>query len=133
MSPYTTNVIDAMKQQMGDVKSSNKILHVVLKQVGAGAFGGARSGVAKSIADTEYNRMVGQMTAQQQGQNYQQAVARRQQDLTNQLGLGNINKAWDNTLKESEDINKDWPNNQLGLRTISTRNGRTKNCKAWHS
>jgi len=87
MSPYTTNVIDAMKQQMGDVKSQQDIARSA-QQVGAGAFGGARSGVAKSIADTEYNRMVGQMTAQQQGQNYQQAVGRRQQDLTNQLGLG---------------------------------------------
>ena len=87
MSPYTTNVIDAMKQQMGDVKSQQDIARSA-QTVGAGAFGGARSGVAKSIADTEYNRMVGQMTAQQQGQNYQQAVARRQQDLTNQLGLG---------------------------------------------
>jgi len=44
--------------------------------------------VAQSIADTEYNRMVGQMTAQQQGQSFQQAQAARQQDLTNQLGLG---------------------------------------------
>ena len=87
MSPYTTNVIDAMKQQMGDVKSQQDIARSA-QTVGAGAFGGARSGVAKSIADTEYNRMVGQMTAQQQGQNYQQAVGRRQQDLTNQLGLG---------------------------------------------
>ena len=39
----------------------------MLQAVGAGAFGGARSGVAQSVADTEYNRMVGQMTAQQQG------------------------------------------------------------------
>ena len=87
MSPYTTNVIDAMKQQMGDVKTQQDIARSA-QTVGAGAFGGARSGVAKSIADTEYNRMVGQMTAQQQGQSYQQAQAARQQDLTNRLGLG---------------------------------------------
>ena len=87
MSPYTTNVIDAMQQQMEDVKTQQDIQRNA-QTVGAGAFGGARSGVARSVADTEYNRMVGQMTAQQQGQNYQQAVGRRQQDLTNQLGLG---------------------------------------------
>ena len=87
MSPYTTNVIQAMQEQMADVKSQQDISRNA-QTVGAGAFGGARSGVAQSIADTEYNRMVGQMTAQQQGQSYQQAQAARQQDLTNQLGLG---------------------------------------------
>jgi len=87
MSPYTTNVIDAMQQQMEDVKTQQDIQRNA-QTVGAGAFGGARSGVAQSVADTEYNRMVGQMTAQQQGQSYQQAQAARQQDLTNQLGLG---------------------------------------------
>ena len=87
MSPYTTNVIEAMQQQMEDVKTQQDIQRNA-QTVGAGAFGGARSGVARSVADTEYNRMVGQMTAQQQGQNYQQAVSRRQQDLANQLQLG---------------------------------------------
>jgi hypothetical protein len=56
--------------------------------VGAGAFGGARQGVAQSVADTEYNRMVGQMVAQQQGMGYQQAAGARQQDYMNQMGLG---------------------------------------------
>jgi len=87
MSPYTTNVIQAMQDQMKDVKTQQDIQRNA-QTVGAGAFGGARSGVARSVADTEYNRMVGQMTAQQQGQNYQQAVSRRQQDYMNQLGLG---------------------------------------------
>ena len=87
MSPYTTNVIQAMQDQMKDVKTQQDIQRIA-QTVGAGAFGGARSGVARSVADTEYNRMVGQMTAQQQGQNYQQAVGRRQQDLSNQLQLG---------------------------------------------
>jgi hypothetical protein len=87
MSPYTTNVIQAMQEQMADVKSQQDISRNA-QTVGAGAFGGARSGVSQSVADTQYNRMVGQMTAQQQGQNYQQAVGRRQQDYMNQLGLG---------------------------------------------
>ena len=87
MSPYTTNVIQAMQDQMADVKSQQDISRNA-QTVGAGAFGGARSGVAQSIADTEYNRMVGQMTAQQQGQSFQQAQGARQQDYMNQLGLG---------------------------------------------
>ena len=87
MSPYTTNVIQAMQEQMADVKSQQDISRNA-QTVGAGAFGGARSGVAQSVADTEYNRMVGQMTAQQTGQAYQSAQAARQQDYMNQLGLG---------------------------------------------
>ena len=87
MSPYTTNVIDAMQQQMEDVKSEQDIARSA-QTVGAGAFGGARQGVAQSVADTQYNRMVGQMTAQQTGQAYQSAQAARQQDYMNQLGLG---------------------------------------------
>ena len=86
MSPYTTNVIDAMKQQMQDQKTQQD-LQRSSQAVGAGAFGGARQGVAQSVADTEYNRMVGQMAAQQYGQAYQQAVGARQQDLQTNLGL----------------------------------------------
>ena len=51
MSPYTTNVIDAMKQQMQDQKTQQDIARNA-QTVGAGAFGGARSGVAQSVADT---------------------------------------------------------------------------------
>ncbi len=89
MSPYTTNVIDAMKQQMQDQKAQQDIQRNA-QTVGAGAFGGARSGVAQSVADTEYNRMVGQMVAQQQAQAYQQAVGARQQDLQTNLGLAQL-------------------------------------------
>ena len=86
MSPYTTNVIQAMQDQMADVKSQQDIARNA-QVVGAGAFGGARQGVAQSVADTEYNRMVGQMVAQQQGMGYQQAAGARQQDYMNQMGL----------------------------------------------
>ena len=86
MSPYTTNVIQAMQDQMADVKSQQDIARNA-SAVGAGAFGGARQGVAQSVADTEYNRMVGQMVAQQQGMGYQQAAGARQQDYMNQMGL----------------------------------------------
>jgi len=86
MSPYTTNVIDAMKQQMGDVKTQQDIRRNA-QAVGAGAFGGARQGVQQSIADTEYNRMIGQMVAQQTGQAFTQGQSARQQDYMNQMGL----------------------------------------------
>jgi len=89
MSPYTTNVIDAMKQQMGDVKAQQDIARNA-QAVGAGAFGGARQGVQQSVADTEYNRMIGQMVAQQMGQSYGQAQMARQQDYGNLMGLAQL-------------------------------------------
>jgi len=89
MSPYTTNVIQAMQDQMADQKAQQDIARNA-QTVGAGAFGGARSGVAQSVADTEYNRMVGQMVAQQQGQAYQQAAGARQQDLQTNLGMAQL-------------------------------------------
>ena len=89
MSPYTTNVIQAMQDQMADQKAQQDIQRNA-QTVGAGAFGGARSGVAQSVADTEYNRMVGQMVAQQQGQAYQQAAGARQQDLQTNLGMAQL-------------------------------------------
>ena len=86
MSPYTTNVIQAMKDQMADVKAQQDIQRNA-QAVGAGAFGGARQGVQQSVADTEYNRMIGQMVAQQTGQAFNQAQSARQQDYMNQMNL----------------------------------------------
>ena len=89
MSPYTSNVIQAMQDQMADVKAQQDIARNA-QAVGAGAFGGARQGVQQSVADTEYNRMVGQMVAQQQGMAYQQGAAARQQDLQTNLGMAQL-------------------------------------------
>jgi hypothetical protein len=89
MSPYTTNVIDAMKQQMGDVKAQQDIARNA-QAVGAGAFGGARQGVQQAVADTEYNRMIGQMVAQQMGQAFTQGQGARQQDYMNQMNLAQM-------------------------------------------
>ena len=86
MSPYPTNVIQAMKDQMADVKAQQDIQRNA-QAVGAGAFGGARQGVQQSVADTEYNRMIGQMVAQQTGQAFGQAQSARQQDYMNQMNL----------------------------------------------
>ena len=86
-SPYTNQVIQSMRDQMQDVKDKQDIARNT-QAIGAGAFGGARSGVQQSVADTEYNRMVGQMTAQQEQAGFAQAQQARQQDYANQLGLG---------------------------------------------
>ena len=92
MSPYTTNVIQAMKDQMADVKSQQDIARNA-QAVGAGAFGGARQGVQQSVADTEYNRMIGQMVAQQQGMAFQQGAGARQQDYGNLANLAQMQPA----------------------------------------
>ena len=92
MSPYTTNVIQAMKDQMADVKAQQDIQRNA-QAVGAGAFGGARQGVQQSVADTEYNRMIGQMVAQQTGQAFQQGAGARQQDYMNQMNLAQAQPA----------------------------------------
>ena len=92
MSPYTTNVIQAMKDQMADVKAQQDIQRNA-QAVGAGAFGGARQGVQQSVADTEYNRMIGQMVAQQQGLAFQQGAAARQQDYGNLTNLAQMQPA----------------------------------------
>jgi hypothetical protein len=92
MSPYTTNVIQAMKDQMADVKAQQDIERNA-QAVGAGAFGGARQGVQQSVADTEYNRMIGQMVAQQQGMAFQQGAGARQQDYGNLTNLAQMQPA----------------------------------------
>ena len=92
MSPYTTNVIQAMKDQMADVKAQQDIARNA-QAVGAGAFGGARQGVQQSVADTEYNRMIGQMVAQQQGMAFQQGAGARQQDYGNLTNLAQMQSA----------------------------------------
>ena len=92
MSPYTTNVIQAMKDQMADVKAQQDIQRNA-QALGAGAFGGARQGIQQSVADTEYNRMIGQMVAQQQGLGFQQGAAARQQDYGNLTQLAQMQPA----------------------------------------
>jgi len=81
-----------MKDQMADVKSQQDIARNA-QAVGAGAFGGARQGVQQSVADTEYNRMIGQMVAQQQGMAFQQGAGARQQDYGNLTNLAQMQPA----------------------------------------
>ena len=89
MSPYTTNVIQAMRDEMADVKAQQDIARNA-QAVGAGAFGGARQGIQQAVADTEYNQAVANMVAQQQGMAYQQAVGARQADQQMNLGLAQL-------------------------------------------
>ena len=89
MSPYTTNVIDAMKQQMADTKAQQDTARSA-QALQAGAFGGSRAGVQQSVADTEYNQALAAMVAQQNAMAYQQAVGARQADQQTNLGLAQL-------------------------------------------
>ena len=89
MSPYTTNVIDAMKQQMADTKAQQDTARSA-QALQAGAFGGSRAGVQQSVADTEYNQALAAMVAQQNAMASQQAVGARQADQQTNLGLAQL-------------------------------------------
>ena len=89
MCPYTTNVIDAMKQQMADTKAHQDTARSA-QALQAGAFGGSRAGVQQSVADTEYNQALAAMVAQQNAMAYQQAVGARQADQQTNLGLAQL-------------------------------------------
>ena len=89
MSPYTTNVIDAMKQQMADTKAQQDTARSA-QALQAGSFGGSRAGVQQSVADTEYNQALAAMVAQQNAMAYQQAVGARQADQQTNLGLAQL-------------------------------------------
>ena len=89
MSPYTTNVIDAMKQQMADTKAQQDTARSA-QALQAGAVGGSRAGVQQSVADTEYNQALAAMVAQQNAMAYQQAVGARQADQQTNLGLAQL-------------------------------------------
>ena len=85
-SPYTTAVIDAMKDQMADQYAAQKN-QMSAQALQSGAFGGGRFGAQQAVADTQYNQAVAGMVAQQQQQAFQQAQMARQQDYGQQMQL----------------------------------------------
>jgi hypothetical protein len=85
-SPYTTAVIDAMKDQMADQYAAQQN-QMSAQALQSGAFGGGRFGAQQAVADTQYNQAVAGMVAQQQQQAFQQAQMARQQDYGQQMQL----------------------------------------------
>ena len=88
-SPYTTSVIDAMKQQMQDQYAAQQN-QMSAQALQSGAFGGGRFGAQQAVADTQYNQAVAGMVAQQQQQGFQQAQQARQQDYGQQMQLAQM-------------------------------------------
>jgi hypothetical protein len=90
MSPYQQQVIDTTLAEF-DKQAQIRQNQIAAQTLGVpGAFGGGREGVqrAEYQATSDRNRAATQANLLQQG--FQNAVARRQQDLQNQMGLSEL-------------------------------------------
>ena len=87
MSPYQTDVISAALGEF-DIQAQKGLTGIGTQAVGAGAFGGGRHGIAEAEYQTQSDRNRAALQANLLQQGYQQAASLRQQDLANQLGIG---------------------------------------------
>ena len=87
MSPYQTDVISAALGEF-DIQAQKGLTGIGTQAVGAGAYGGGRHGIAEAEYQTQSDRNRAALQAGLLQQGYQQAASLRQQDLANQLGIG---------------------------------------------
>ena len=92
MSPYQTGVIDESLRQF-DLSRQGGLQDISQQAYTSGAFGGGRQGALEGqyMADTTAARTG--IAAQLQQQAFQDATARRSQDLQNQFALSNFQRA----------------------------------------
>jgi hypothetical protein len=117
MDPYTSSVINAtlpiMQQNLGLQQVGNQS-----EAAGAGAFGGSRLGVQQGVTQAQGALGMGQMAAQLNQANFQQAQAAAQSDIASQL---TANLANQQTGLQGQEANQQaalaaaLSNNQLGL------------------
>ncbi len=93
MSPYQQDVIDTTLQQF-DVQAQKGLPALAAQAIGAGAFGGGREGVqrAEYLQASDRNRAALQAQLLQQG--FGQAQQLAQQNIGNQLNLGQAGQAF---------------------------------------
>ena len=87
MSPYQTDVISAALGEF-DIQAQKGLTGIGTQAVGAGAYGGGRHGIAEAEYQSQSDRNRAALQAGLLQQGYQQAAGLRQQDLANQLGIG---------------------------------------------
>ena len=87
MSPYQTDVISAALGEF-DIQAQKGLTGIGTQAIGAGAYGGGRHGIAEAEYQTQSDRNRAALQANLLQQGYQQAASLRQQDLANQLGIG---------------------------------------------
>jgi len=90
MSPYQQQVIDTTMAEF-DRQAQIRANQQAAATLGVpGAFGGGREGVQRAEYQAASDRNRAQTFANLQQQGFQNAAARRQQDLANQMGISNL-------------------------------------------
>jgi len=89
MSPYQQQVIDATMADY-DAQAKKSRLGLGAQAVAGGAFGSGRHGIAEAEFDALSNRGRASQLANLRQTGFQQAAQRRQQDLSNQMGISNL-------------------------------------------
>tara|TARA_R110002012_G_scaffold211200_2_gene382001 strand:- start:573 stop:1379 length:807 start_codon:yes stop_codon:yes gene_type:complete len=93
MSPYQQDVIDTTLQGF-DVQAQKGAQGVPAAAIAAGAFGGGREGVQRAEYQSSSDRNRAGLQAQLQQQGFQQAQQLAQQNIGNQLQLGQAGQAF---------------------------------------
>jgi len=93
MSPYQQDVIDTTLQQF-DVQAQKGLPALAAQAVGAGAFGGGREGVQRAEYQQASDRNRAALQAQLLQQGFGQAQQLAQQNIANQLNLGQTGQAF---------------------------------------
>ena len=89
MSPYQQQVIDTTMADY-DAQAAKSRLGLGAQAVSGGAFGSGRHGIAESEFDALSNRGRASQLANLRQTGFGEAAQRRQQDLSNQMGLSNL-------------------------------------------
>ena len=87
MSPYQQDIIDTSLRQF-DIQAQKGLPGLAAQAIGAGAFGGGREGVQRAEYQTQSDLNRASLLAQLQQQGFSQAQQLAQQNLTNQLQVG---------------------------------------------
>ena len=93
MSPYQQDVIDTTLQQF-DVQAQKGLPALAAQAIGAGAFGGGREGVQRAEYQQASDRNRAALQAQLLQQGFGQAQQLAQQNIGNQLNLGQAGQAF---------------------------------------
>ena len=93
MSPYQQDVIDTTLQQF-DVQAQKGLPALAAQAIGAGAFGGGREGVQRAEYQQASDRNRAALQAQLLQQGFGQAQQLAQQNIANQLNLGQAGQAF---------------------------------------
>lgn len=92
MNPYTQSVIDPSMQLIAQ-QNQQGLNAIGNNAIGAKAFGGSRQGVAEGAQNAQSNLLAGQLGAQLNSQNFQQAQTAATGDITRNMTAQQNNQA----------------------------------------